>query len=149
MYNLLFGVNSLAPLLLKILDLDQPDGKWWTGRFRDIYLNGDGTRIILYTRNGGGNRECWNLWEEDFVEGVSDTEKCDCIGCNMTYRLPKHPHYLYDYDDDFDPTYAYVVFKVPDEYLELTQALATGTDPQTISEKFQLLIDQLKGGDHV
>lgn len=144
MYNLLFGQNSLAPLLLKILDLDQPNGNWSSGRFRDIYLNDDGTRIILFTRNGGGNRECWDLWTENEIEGVSDTEKCSCVGCNMTYRLPKHPYYICDYDDDFDPTYAYVEFRVPEEYLPLTKALATGEKPETIGEKFAKLIESLR-----
>ena len=83
LYNQLFGVSRLSPILLKILEIDQPrenkpelpetadswDASWdshsselekWvkeciekkiytSGRFRDIYLNEDGTRIILYT----------------------------------------------------------------------------------------------------
>lgn len=139
LYKTLFGVNSFAPVLLKILDIDQPDGKWSSGRFRDIYLNEDGTKIILYTRNGGGNREyCWN------DDKVSD---CRCPACVMNHHLPKHPNYLTDYEDDFDPTYAYVVFSVPDEYLGLTKALASGEKLETVGEKFINLIEKLVGKD--
>jgi hypothetical protein len=119
MYNMLFGVNSLSPILLEILELE-PHGEWPTGRFRDIYLNSDGSQIILYGRDGGGNRE-YGPFEE----------------------LERHPNYLSDEDDDFDCTYSYVSFSVPNEYLGLCTALATGEDPETISERFQNLIEGL------
>jgi len=140
LYNALFGMNVLSPLLLKILDIDQPDGKWSSGRFRDIYLNEDGTKIILYTRNGGGNREHWDFGYSEYGEG----DTCPCPGCIITYRLPDHPNYLRDYDDDFDSTYAYVEFSVPDEYRE---ELKNGAGkPETVSEKFKRLIDDLDSG---
>lgn len=49
-YNLLFGKNPDSDKLMTILDLDYGS----VGRFRDIYVKNN--RIILYTRNGGGNR---------------------------------------------------------------------------------------------
>ena len=57
MYNLMHGMNPLAGILLKMLEIDQEGSKYSSGRFRDIYLNEDGKKIILFTRNGGGNRE--------------------------------------------------------------------------------------------
>lgn len=170
LYNLLFGVNSAAPMLLKMLDVDTKqmpeapkelmssypsEGKEvsyfdyskvyeddaaseaWdkfrdtlieskffpSGRFRDAYLNDKGSRIILYTRNGGGNREDYQY--------VFDL-------------LRKHPHYVSDYDDDYDCTYAYIEFKVPDEYKGLCEGLATGENPETINSKFHRLIEDLK-----
>ena len=173
LYNVLFGVNSLAPLLLKALGIDtvkmpeapeilqssykKEDGtdekyfdyggkvydgsieaeKAWddfkevllkanyypSGRFRDAYLNEDGTKIILYTRNGGGNR--------DDYQYVFDL-------------LRKHPLYLTDYDDDYDCTYAYIKFKVPDEYIDLCKGLATGEAPETIHQKFSKAIEAIK-----
>lgn len=130
LYNLLHGENPLKDIWLKILDIDQPNGKWQSGRFRDIYLNENGTEIILYTRNGGGNRECWE-------DEKKDGEECFCSGCIIKKHLPKHPNYLRDYDDDFDCTYAYIVFSVPKEAQKLAKSVATGEKPKTISEKFQ------------
>jgi len=168
-YNAFFGINELSPVLKKILELDQHnppkppqiltwvdeetgkeyfdydpvvegvdgaeeaweeykkhciEAKWYpTGRFRDIYLNEDGTRIILYTRNGGGNREYYNYVFE---------------------ILRQHPNYLEDYDDDYDSTYAYIEFSVPEEYKELCHALATGEKPETVGDKFKRLIEGLQ-----
>lgn len=158
LYGQLFGVSKFSPILLKILEIDQPredkpelpetadswNSDWepesaklknWvkvciekkiysSGRFRDIYLNEDGTKIILYTRNGGGNREeYWYIFEV----------------------LKTHPNYLRDYDDDYDETYAYIEFSVPEKYRELTEALATGKAPKTISEKFFEIEKEIKG----
>lgn len=136
MYNLCFGVNRMAPLLLKVLGINQDDGRWPAGRFRDIYLNEDGTRILLYTRNGGGNRDC-------FEEGDDD---CRCTGCVITRILPQHPHYVRDYDDDFDCTYATIEFRVPPEYEAEMRALATGKSPPSVGEKFQALVEVLEKG---
>lgn len=173
LYNLLFGVNSHAPVLKGILGLDaiemptppdclmsEYDGKKYfdygtrvyendqketwdayhqfkdtciqagyypTGRFRDIHLNDDGSRIILYTRNGGGNRPYYRY--------VFDL-------------LRKHPNYDTDYDDDFDCTYAYIEFTIPDQYKELCQMLATGEKPETIHAKFSTLIESMKTESH-
>ena len=50
LYNMLFGVNSAAPVLLATLGLTESD----VPRFRDCHLNGE--QIVIYTRTGGGNR---------------------------------------------------------------------------------------------
>ena len=145
LYNLLHGTNPLSGILLAVLGIDQPvqnvpelpktAGSWndnydpesreskkyvdecvkrkiWvSGRFRDIYLNEDGTEIILYTRNGGGNRkEYWYIFE----------------------ILSHHPNYLTDYDDDFDCTYAYIKFSIPEKARGLVGKLVTGEKPKTI-----------------
>lgn len=121
LYNVLFGVNPATPLLLWILDIDQPNGKYKSGRFRDIHLNADGTKIILLTRNGGGNRE--NYFPKNIRE---------------------HPNYLTDYDDDFDNTYAYIEFSVPKQFEKEMKALATRKEPEKLSEKFQRVVEGLK-----
>lgn len=161
LYNALFGTNKLAPVLLKMLDIDQqkkgPEwpqdkhGKDWSpwdegitpeaekyiqecrekkyyasGRFRDIYLNADGSRIILYTRNGGGNRESYP---------------------HIFSILASHPNYITNYDDDFDCTYCYYEFSVPDEYKEDAKnltILAGGNGGH--SERFQQLLKDLESG---
>lgn len=120
MYNLLHGVNPNAEILKAVLGLDS---KWPTGRFRDIYLNEDGTKIILYTRNGGGNREAY--------QHVFD-------------NLADHPNYVRNWDDDFDCTYAYVEFTIPKEASGLCASLADGSKPKSIHEKFMETIKQME-----
>ena len=138
LYNMLFGENPMSEQLKEILDLDGENKKWPTGRFRDIFLSEDGTKIILYTRNGGGNRECW---EEDTEDG----ERCDCPGCVISCILPNHPNYIKDYDDDFDSTYAYIEFSVPEMWLPVTTLLAgISNKPETVHEKFEKEIEQIK-----
>lgn len=102
-YNMAFGKSSAAPALLKMLGLGEDDFY----RFRDCYLTEDG-KIAVYTRGGGGNRECWN--DDDCENGQHS------VGCVITIQEEnrKHPCYLSDSDDDFDNTYATFYFKVPD-----------------------------------
>src|SRR6185503_4671681 len=100
LYNMLFGRNAAAPLLLAVLDLDE--GK--VGRFRDAFIL-DG-KIGIYTRNGGGNREHWSFSYPDAIEG----QACPCVGCFMTYRVKDLPFYSSDVDDDYDSTYATIFF---------------------------------------
>ena len=116
MYNLLFGKNVLAEPLLQLLNLTKEQ----TGRFRDCYL-ADANTIVVYTRNGGGNREEY--------QPVID-------------ELKKHPCYIRDYDDDFDCTYCSIEFKIPDEYKEfitkLTEEAGVGNSPKN---KWQNLLE--------
>ena len=124
LYNMLHGMNPLSPILLQWFDIDQPDGNYDSGRFRDIYLNEDGTKIVLYTRNGGGNREEYQP---------------------LIDHLATHLNYVEDYDDDFDSTYAYIVFTVPKEFAEAAKAIATGEKPKTIHEKFEATMKEMEG----
>jgi hypothetical protein len=122
LYNSLFGVNTAAPLLLKMIGKTSDD----FGRFRDCYLSPEWDKIIVYTRCGGGNRE-------DYQEVFDEMEG--------------HPNYLSNYDDDFDCTYAYFEFSIPDEYKEDVKLIAGMTPPtQKPSEKFQQLINDLQSG---
>lgn len=128
MYNALFGVNPFAGVLVSMLELETE--KYPTGRFRDIYLkkNGEEIRICLFTRNGGGNREDYQC--------VFDA-------------LKLHPNYLRDYDDDFDCTYATIEFSVPKGKIELCEHILEVLGSQKPPmERFQELIDKLKGGDN-
>lgn len=93
MYEMLMQADPFAKPLLLALGIPGNTDKWIMGRFRDCYLNEECDRIVILNRNGGGNRPD----HEDSFES-----------------LRKHPMYVRDYDDDFDSTYAYVEFKVPD-----------------------------------
>lgn len=128
------------PILLEILDIDQEEGKWRSGRFRDIYLNADGDVIILCTRNGGGNRPHWEYSYDKYEAG----ENCPCPGCVVNHQLPKHPCYIRDYDDDFDCTYAYVEFAVPEQAKDFCKSLSTGENPKTVHEKFVKTMSELQ-----
>ena len=123
LYNNLFGTNPMAPLLLRILGIDQPDGKYRSGRFREIHLNAEGTKIILLTRNGGGNRESY------FPENIQG-----------------HPNYLTDYDDSFDSTYCYIEFSVPGRFQAALKKLAPGKEPEKLHEKFERVVKDLEQG---
>jgi hypothetical protein len=102
-YNMIFGKNPASAALLALLGLKESD----VGRFRDVYFT-DAGEIAVYTRNGGGNRDCWG--------SAVDGAVCRCPGCIIEHHLPKHPQYLRDEDDDFDHTYATIYFSIPDEY---------------------------------
>lgn len=113
---MLHGQNPNSAILLSMLGIDQEGSKYSSGRFRDIYLNADGTKILLYTRNGGGNRE-------DYQQVFDELET--------------HPNYVKDYDDDFDCTYATIEFTVPAEHASMAAKMADGKNPKTIHEKFE------------
>ncbi len=113
MYNMIFGVNPLANILLSVLGLSQSD----FGRFRDAYIY-DG-KIAVYTRCGGGNRD-------DYSE--------------VFESMKKHQNFLYDEDDDFDSTYATFYFSFPDECKSDLEKISNDVTP---SEKWSNLLNQL------
>ena len=117
LYNMLFGTNENTIELLKILNVD----KMFFDRFRDIELTDDGKTIRVLTRTGGGNRE-------DYYDNWG--------------KIRKHELYITDYDDDFDETYAYIDFKVPEKDLEVTTKLFKGA-PLDIHEKFSNEIKEM------
>lgn len=118
LYNFLMGENEEAPVLLGVLNLTKKD----FGRYRDIYLNADGTEIIVLTRCGGGNREYYDYVFEEMKE---------------------HECYISDYDDDFDETYAYIKFSVPEKFKDMCKSMSTGVEPKTVSEKFDEHIKEM------
>lgn len=124
LYNMLFGRNPYSKVLLALLGLTEGD----CGRFRDCYPNEDGTEIHIYTRNGGGNREEY----QDTIDA-----------------LAARPGYLRDFDDDFDCTYATIVFAVPVEAKAIVARIADQTDTTPPMEKFfKLLADMDAGKDN-
>ncbi len=96
LYNMMHGVKPSTFLILPMLG-KHPDEY---PRFRDCFI-GDSERpetegkIIVYTRTGGGNRE-------DYEE--------------ENRAISEMPGYLFDYDDDFDCTFANFVFDVPPKW---------------------------------
>lgn len=121
LYNMLFGSNPAGPVILATLGLAPDD----VGRYRDCYVErvSEGEyRIVVHTRNGGGNREDY----EDVFEALSD-----------------HPLYLGNEDDDFDCTYADIYFALPDEFATELRALADEQEFVKPSAKWQALFTAL------
>ena len=129
-YNILFGQNPMSKVLLAMLNLSTEK----VGRFRDCFIS-EG-KIAVYTRNGGGNRDCWNDCDP----------QCTCPGCTIENHLPEHPNYLYDKDDDFDCTYATVYFSFPEKYKELLGALDSGK-PFDPDQRWLDMIDSISNMD--
>ena len=122
LYNMVFGMNPDADKLLSLLGKTAGD----FGRFRNVYME-DGY-IVVHTRNGGGNREDY----EDVFDEMSD-----------------HPWYSHDADDDFDCTYAYFYFRVPEAFkpiFETFKDLGAGKDLNP-TEKFAKMIEDLQNGN--
>ena len=72
---------------------------------RDHGLNSGDPVVEIYTRNGGGNRECYH-------DGGG--YEPGCTGCIMD-EFPEHPRYVADFDDGFDSTYATIILSVPED----------------------------------
>lgn len=62
----------------------------------------------VHTRNGGGNRECYNC--PDYGDGP-DGHDDDCLA-GVIEKLQEHPAYHGDWDNDFDYTYADFYFRI-------------------------------------
>lgn len=150
---MLFGVNPLTPILMEILGLDGKDNEvvfpenwdsyeepnsedgekyikdcienkfYPTGRFRDIYFKSDENKIVLYTRNGGGNRDSYFY--------IFDI-------------LKTHPNYITDYDDDFDSTYAYIEFSVPEKFEKILKDLVIPSEIETVHDKFTRIYKEME-----
>ena len=93
------------------------------GRYRDCFLRVEErpqytNHIFIYTRLGGGNRE-------DYQQEIA--------------KLTSHTHYVEDYDDSFDETYATFVFKYPKEFKEDID-LVMKEELNKTSEKYKKLI---------
>ncbi|MFJ9633701.1 hypothetical protein ACIRU8_39015 [Streptomyces sp. NPDC101175] len=111
--------NARGAVLLAALGNPDP------GRFRDAWVEkGDSGEpvIVIYTRNGGGNRE-------EYEDVIAD--------------LQAHPLYLRDADDDFDATYATFYFSAPAELRDQLQEIAQ--EPVDTSERWHAAIAALTG----
>jgi len=143
LYNMVFASNPEGPALLALLGLDKDK----TGRYRDAWVT-DEAEIAVYTRNGGGNRECWTGDEEGHQPrglGAPDCGRPGCYACIITHRLPRHPLYLRDKDDTYDNTYATIYFRIPDDVTAATrQALRAQACTRDMNVEWRKAIDELR-----
>ena len=100
LYNMINGVNPSTFYFLPMLG-KHPDEY---PRFRDCFIGEDENSIVILTRVGGNNRNC----------GFGEEE------------LYNHPNFIKTYDDDFDDTYGYYVFSIPDEWKNDFNSMVNG-----------------------
>lgn len=112
LYNKLFGENEDATALLGMLSLTRKEFE----RYRDVYLNKGGTRIIVVARIGGHYRK---EYQEVFK------------------AMKKHPFFAKNYDDKFDKTYTYFEFKVPPKYEYTCKTIAPKEDRLSVGDMFK------------
>lgn len=116
LYNLLQGSNAKTSIILELSGLADVN----FARFRDCWLDGARKRTCVYTRLGGGNRECYNC--------TDDVHEAGCYGVTIS-ELQALPTYRTDYDDDFDCTYATFEFAWPEATADMLAALADEQGP--------------------
>lgn len=124
LYNFLFGENKNSDILLGVIGLCKKD----FGRYRDIYLNPEGDTITVLTRLGGLNRK-------DYEEEIN--------------KIKKNELYIKDYDDEYDNTYAYFEFKVPEKYSKMCKTITPKENRLSLKEMFDNEIEQsnIEGSD--
>ena len=88
LYNMMNGFNHACVLIMPMLGRKQEEYP----RFRDCFVTEE-NNIAIYTRVGGGNRNC----------GYGEEE------------LYKDENFLTTYDYDYDSTYATYEFKFPEK----------------------------------
>lgn len=89
LYNMLMGFNPACVAIMPMLGRKQEEYP----RFRDCFVTDEGN-IAIYTRVGGGNRDC------DYGED----------------ELYKDENFITTYDDEYDNTYGTYEFKVPEKW---------------------------------
>lgn len=91
------------------------------GRLRDAYFAMEDDQIVVavFTRNGSGNRECYNDSECD----IDNVTEYTCCGCIITNADEIFLNFIRDEDDDCDCTYATMYFSILPEYKEEVQKL--------------------------
>ncbi len=117
LYNVLFGENSESPVLLGMIGVN----KEYFDRYRDVDLIEKGTKIRVFTRLGGGNRPDYKkTWD----------------------KIRNHELYIKDYDDDFDCTYAYIEYNIPEQFKETAKKMFKG-EPISFSNKFKKELEEM------
>ena len=106
LYNMINGMSPATFFILPALG-KHPDEY---PRFRDFFV-GDSERadtdgkLIIYTRTGGGNRDSYEVENEE---------------------MRQMPGFLFDYDDSFDSTFACWVFDVPEKWADDVAKVLSG-----------------------
>ena len=111
LYNMINGFNLACLYFLPMLGRNEKDYP----RFRDCFLSDDGERIVVLTRVGGGNREC-GYGEEELYED---------------------PNFVKTYDADWDDTYGYYEFNVPEKWKADFDKICSGKFTEVSDEYYE------------
>lgn len=122
MYEMVCDINPDAGRVLNLIGLD-PTFLIEECRLRDVYLSKDKTKVVIFTRIGGGNRESYNT---------------------SIKRLKNFKGYIRDYDDDFDNTYASFEYQIPANKLVEVVAFLSSSDTTTGGEKLKQSLEKLE-----
>jgi hypothetical protein len=136
LYNMIAGMNAELGVLMSPFLPRRADA---FPRFRDIFTAATDTEITgdiyVYTRMGGGNRDCWE----------SNEDGCSCAAHDAE-AIEIHPQCLHRYDDEFDCTYSTFVFCVSDEDRPDYDALVAGK-PWLVSDRYRAKLRELFAAD--
>ena len=113
LYNMLMGFNPACVVIMPMLGRKQEEYP----RFRDCFVTEEGN-IAIYTRVGGGNRDC-GYGEEELYEDEN---------------------FITTYDDEYDSTYGTYEFRVPEKWKADFDLIINGKS----SEVSQEYIDYVK-----
>lgn len=113
-FNMIAGTNRLAGMVLHALNLEHTQ----IPRFRDAYLDIDEPgrpKLVIVTRTGGGNRAS-HIDDNATLSGLYG--------------------FIATHDDDFDSTFAYWKFEVPNDVDPsikdaIETVIAMAADPQS------------------
>lgn len=133
-YNMFNGVNISAFIIFPLILDYHPDD---FPRFRDCFVDDDGKHVLVYSRMGGGNRRCWNLYETD--DYGYQNGKCLCPGCKAD-EIEEHELFVSRIDDDFDSTYCTFKFKVPKKWENDFNLIKEGKIKDTSEEYKQKIL---------
>lgn len=115
-YNMACGFDPNIWKVLHVLGLHPLED---VPRFRDAWADPEKNRLVVLTRVGGNNRA-------EYPVEIS--------------KLQSHPRYLDDFDDDFDNTFAYFEFSVPED-----DPIPEGTPkPGTLKERLDKAIKRMQ-----
>lgn len=145
LYGAIFGKNPLSALVLEALGVGEAD----VPRFRDAYYDGEGNRLVIHTRTGGGNRDFYEHEDRcraeypEYFTGENQPEG------PWNADLRKIPGFLYDADDDYDCTYADWYYSVPEAFAPIfseLKALGAGSEAKP-AERWQSLLAGMREGE--
>ena len=122
MYEMVCNINTDAGRVLNLIGLD-PTFLIEECRLRDVYLSKDKTKVVIFTRIGGGNRESYS---------ASIKRHKNFKGC------------IRDYDDNFDNTYASFEYQIPSNKLIEVVAFLSSSDTTTGGEKLKQSLEKLE-----
>ena len=107
LYNMMMGFNPACVVIMPMLGRKQNEYP----RFRDCFVTEEGN-IAIYTRVGGGNRDC----------GYGEEE------------LYKDENFITTYDDEHDNTYGTYEFKVPEKWKADFELIMDGKSSEVSQE---------------